>query len=358
MARHAGREEDPSEARAARRPEVDWLKGFAILCVLVIHAQLANGTFVFDNLINRAVPIFVVLFGATSELWWRRHAGSAPGTALARWYGSRWRRLMIPVWGMLLVWWPLVTLSSRMPLAPRLVVASLLGYLPWIGTAWFVTLVLELVVVFPLLHAAVEHLGARASLALTLVALALYHRYMLETLDFMRWLLHGSVSHNDLYYLWIFPPAWFFSVTCGIVLARQGLRVGARGSTLCVALVAASAAANAAGVLGPRALHAAYSLSDPALTWLLLATIPRVRRWPGAARALAWLGMSSWGLYVGQMLLHDACGGFGYVPGEMGARTRWAYFAALLAGSTILVVLGSASRNLAGRLAGGSGRLA
>ena len=43
---------------------------------------------------------------------------------------------MIPLWGMLALWWLLV-IALRPPIhvAPHIVIATALGYMPWIGTA-------------------------------------------------------------------------------------------------------------------------------------------------------------------------------------------------------------------------------
>ena len=53
-------------------PELDWLKGFAILAVICIHAKLYADSVFFLQIINRAVHVFLVLFGISSELWWQR----------------------------------------------------------------------------------------------------------------------------------------------------------------------------------------------------------------------------------------------------------------------------------------------
>ena len=71
-------------------PELDRLKGFAIACVVCIHAELYSHTLFFDRIVNRAVPIFIVLFGVTSELWWKRaQAAEADRSPVARWYRTR-----------------------------------------------------------------------------------------------------------------------------------------------------------------------------------------------------------------------------------------------------------------------------
>src|SRR4026208_2429584 len=95
-------------------PELDWLKGFAIACVVCIHAELYSHTLFFDRIVNRAVPIFTVLFGVTSELWWKRaltsQAGSGP---IARWYRTRLQRLIIPFWALGAAWWIGVLASNN-----------------------------------------------------------------------------------------------------------------------------------------------------------------------------------------------------------------------------------------------------
>ena len=120
---------------APREAEIDWLKGLAILFILLIHARPIEGG-LYEHLINRAVPMFIVLFGVTSELWWRGHVarGEAP---IGPWYRTRLVRLMIPVWGMLLVWWPFeFEFDPAVPQGIRPVLATAVGFMPWIGTGW------------------------------------------------------------------------------------------------------------------------------------------------------------------------------------------------------------------------------
>src|ERR1700752_2162708 len=91
---------DAPVARAARsrdRADIDMAKGFAILCVMLIHSEPLTGTLLHDYVINRAVPIFVTMFGMTSAMWWRSRTALAPRAAVAEWYASRFWRLMIPV---------------------------------------------------------------------------------------------------------------------------------------------------------------------------------------------------------------------------------------------------------------------
>src|SRR5260221_8137169 len=142
-----------------RVPEIDRAKGLAILLVIGIHAKIAEGTLVHEQIVSRAVPIFVVLFGLMSELSFRRERET--GRPLFRWYLRRLERLYVPVWGMAALWWLAVLYTKRPPLPVDGWSAALtfLGYSPWIGPSWFVTLVVQLVLVFPLLHWAADRLG-------------------------------------------------------------------------------------------------------------------------------------------------------------------------------------------------------
>lgn len=338
------------EAGRARRPEIDRLKGLAILGVMLIHAQPLVGTFVGDRIVNRAVPVFLVLFGMTSELWWAAR-GSRRGS-LREWYAGRARRLFVPLWSALALWWILVAaLDLSTATGPGVLVASALGYLPWIGTGWFVTLVLLLVALFPPVRAAVDRLSAPRALALAAAATVVSYLCMFEINAAGRWLLLASGPQGGLggfFYFWIFPPARAFAIVGGIVLARRAALDGR--------LVAASVLALAAGwtlsirwLDGPRAVEAVAALLDVPLTIVLLALVACPL--PGAAaRALAWCGVASWGLYLAQMVIHDGLhAALAVGPSEGTPAVPWGYFALLGLGSVALVLAGASVRHLLGR---------
>lgn len=83
--------------RRGHMPEIDWLKGVAVLCVICIHAELLKGTFAFRELIERAVMIFMVLFGISSELWFQRQPADRRGVLRDR-YVHRLSRLLLGYW--------------------------------------------------------------------------------------------------------------------------------------------------------------------------------------------------------------------------------------------------------------------
>jgi peptidoglycan/LPS O-acetylase OafA/YrhL len=340
---------------SARRTEIDRLKGLAILGVLVIHAGPLVGTLPGRLLVDRAVPVLLVLFGLTSELWWQRHAGGRGAATVAAWLGSRVRRLMVPLWGALALWWlGVVALGWPPPLAPRFVVATALGYLPWIGTGWFVTLILALVVLFPALRWAVVRFGAPACLGLAAVATVASHVWTYEITAALRVLLRDSGPRAGLeafFYFWIFPPKHFFGVVAGIVLARCAPgRVPVAAATAALALGWV-----VSGVLSaePRALEALAALLDVPLTVVLLAVLASVPLPAAVAAPLAWCGRASWGIYLGQMLIHDGLHGLDLHPEAAPLAMRWLYAGALLVGAVTLTVVGGDVRRRGARVLGG-----
>src|SRR6266852_5763344 len=111
----------------ARFVGIDMLKGCAILWVMLIHAEALRDRAVFTHLVNHAVGIFVVLFGLNSELWWR---------------GRELRSDLV-----------LSLRPEGLHLSARLAAVQAGGYLTHVRTGWFITVILQLVLLFPLLLA-------------------------------------------------------------------------------------------------------------------------------------------------------------------------------------------------------------
>ena len=327
-------------AEAGRLPEIDRAKGIAILGVLLIHARPTADTWLHTYVVSQAVPVFLVLFGTTSELWWRR---AGPGSA-GRWYRTRAVRLLVPVWSALAALWTFRFLAGVNTQSPLHVLLTFAGYMPWVGTGWFVTLALELVVLFPLIRWVVERIGAGAALA-GAIAMLVWSEVHLETvIALMQLVLHDTsarVSTASYYYFWIFPPARLFPVVAGMVLARRGMPSSRTGLTATALVVASSLVVDR---LGPDPLlHrlASWALCVP-LTLAILAGVRHVGTGVGAA--LAWLGRHSWGVYLAQLVVHETIHGFAS-PDEASLGSRWAYFALLLASAWLLVTVGERLRD-------------
>ena len=137
----------------AHIPAIDMVKGWAILGVTLIHSSVLDGTPWMSLLFQHAVPVFLVLFGLNSETWFRRHTRRG---RIRQWYRRGLKRILVPAWAAAAVWW--VTVFVLRPPEPmvRLTIGlpfwHAIGWLNQIGTSWFVTLILQFVLLFPLFH--------------------------------------------------------------------------------------------------------------------------------------------------------------------------------------------------------------
>lgn len=328
-----------------RIPEIDWLKGAAILCTILIHAGPLDGNRFFETVLNRAVPVFAVLFGMNAEAWWRAREGTG---RLGVWYASRVRRILAPAWFCLALWWLMVrVLAPAVPHGWGYALAAAIGYAPWVGTSWFLTVVVELVVLFPLLRLAVERAGiwiAGAAAALCTVCCWLW---LGEVTRAVQGLVGGMVPTEWLYF-WIFAPRFFWHVVAGIAIGRLWAGRPSRGLALGAAAVFVAGTALRLWALDePLQRSALQALLDVPLTLALLAGFRGLRHVPIAARALAWTGIASWGVYLGELLGHNALILSGNLTSIDTTSERWLYTAALTAVSVGLAALG---RWLAGRL--------
>ncbi len=316
---------------------IDMLKGAAIVWVMLIHAEALRDRLVMVHVFNHAVPVFVVLFGLNSELWWRRRTWADLGT----WYLTRARRLYVPIWAMLVVWWAMALWFQRplIPLSWKLLVWHAVGDLEFVGTGWFVTMILQLVVLFPFLHLAARRVGLGVTLLAGIAATVLSVALRMDLVAAIG--LPGTRS---------FSPRFLAHVTFGMVLAHHLDWLRWRTALLCVAVLVPCWASHA-GVLLPAFGPYAERLLDLPLTLALLVAMGAFADVAVVARPLAWLGVHSWGLYVGQMLVHNA---FGFAMGYRNALARidsGVYALILLAGSVLLVLAGNALLALATRRA-------
>ncbi len=312
---------------------------------MVIHAEALTGTLVYDLLVNRAVPIFLVLFGLTSSLWWQNRGEQRAAETLAVWVKSRLIRLLVPVWAILVVWWPLQLVLDAAPLrSPVAVVSTFLGYMPWVSTGWFVTLILELVVLFPLIRWLVRAIGIFAGLLIGLLATIVSFYYVFDIIEWMQVWLRDDGSIVSFFYFWIFAPAYLWNLTAGIGLAtvpRQRRAHAAVLAAVCFVLLIAGKA-----WFAPRPVVGACisALADVPLAVILLWVMSRVTATGQLDRALSWCGRYSWGLYIGQMLIHSTAFMVRLYPSEAPIIARWIYFLALVIGAIVLVRIGEGLR--------------
>lgn len=316
------------------------LKGAAIVCVMCIHAELFAGTVLMTHLINHAVPVFVVLSGLNSELWWERHTAADVGT----WLRTRARRLYVPVWSMLAVWWAIALVSAR-PLGPlswRLAARHAIGDLQWVDTGWFVTLVVQLVALFPLLHFAARRFGLVPVLAVGVAC-------MLATITW-RFELLGPLGYNGLL---AFAPRMFGHLAFGLVLAHHLDRLTWRGALLSMVFVVPGWLVHGGVVAAALGEHASWLLDLP-LTVVLLVAMGGLADRPSIARPLVWLGVHSWGLYLAQILVIAAIASPMGRPWATAHLPPVLYAAILLGGAIVLVRVANALVCLTSRAPSGN----
>jgi len=322
----------PVPVERERDLAIDMAKGCAILWVLLIHSEALRGDLLFRQVVNQAVPVFIVLFGLNSTLWWR---GRDLRANLGVWYRRAVRRLMVPVWAMLVVWWALTLYFHPLgvKLSWRLPIVHLLGYLLYVGTGWFVTMILQLVVLFPAFEWVRRRFGMRVLLPVGLAVTAVITWYSLALLGFF------SRTPGGWFNFYVFSPRFFGHVAFGMLLAEHRKQLGPAVGLLAAAVLAGCAAADVAGIGYPWSQELSW-IGVLALTVVLLTSLRYVSAVPLLAPALVWLGQSSYGIYLGQLLTHNF---FVYrlgIPGVLDGMNRWLYTAILLAGGLFFVWLG------------------
>jgi peptidoglycan/LPS O-acetylase OafA/YrhL len=292
-----------------------------------------------------AVPVFLVLFGTNSEAWFSRRA---PEGRITTWYERGFKRILVPTWATLVVWWLLVLVLR--PETVRVTISlpffHALGYLKQVGTGWFITVILQLVLLFPLFYWLARRVGVRVLLAIGLVATVgalLYVQPIRATLGLGGWM--------------VLSPRFFAHVAFGMLLAPHVHRlqrrhvVGALVAYVVLAVVQEKMPVRQAGRIANRLL-------ELPLTVLLLAVMPFLARIPKLETGLSWLGRHSLGLYLGQMLTHNAflfsfgglCTIFGCEGGVFAYFNLWLYTAILATGSLLFLAAGHAALRLAASL--------
>lgn len=338
------------KTRPERLPEIDLAKGFAILCVIAIHAKVFEGTLVHLHIINRAVPLFLILFGMTSEMWWRSVEARGEPHPARRWYRARLSRMLPPMWAAVLAWWVIGDLAGSLRIRTHLYefLISFTSYAPWIGTFWFVTLIAQIVLLFPLLRRLWTAIGVQAALVLGAVATFLSVLYMWETVELGQAFLDEYKMKTPFYLHWIFSPRVLLHVTAGFAIARAAYRPSPKATAICWGLV----------LLGPLAGHLAKESASNALMAPLYEQLVQyvldiplalgllgLLRWiqlpQPAARFLAWCGVSSWGLYLGHALVFEVVQLYHRAPETKTETTRLFYWLVLFGSAVVLTWVGS-----------------
>jgi peptidoglycan/LPS O-acetylase OafA/YrhL len=151
------------------------------------------------------------------------------------------------------------------------------------------------------------------------------------------------IARFGFFNYWIFAPRFLAHVTFGMALAPHLRRLGWRSGFVGLAVLAVAVAVQEMN-LGLRLGLQASWVGAIALTVVLLVVLRPVARVPVLAPVLAWLGRSSYGIYIGQLIVHNA---FVYALGLQGLPERvdpWLYTAVLLVGGVGFTWLGESLR--------------
>lgn len=327
-------------------PEIDMVKGVAIIGVTLIHSTvLGEDTWPMMLLFVHAVPIFLVLFGVNSESWFERRS---PSGRTLLWYERGVKRILVPAWATLVVWWALVLIFE--PPAVRVTISlpfyHAVGYLKQVGTGWFITVIVQLVLLFPLFH----HFAARRGIgwlvaicgAITMVTL-IWIVQIRQKLGLAGWMA--------------LSPRFFLHVAFGMLLVPHVRRLGrpiVLLSAIAYVVLAVITARTRFTVWSPIANR----LLELPLTILLLAGMRALSDRDRLREGLSWLGRHSLGLYLGQLLTHNAflfalggqCTIYGCQGGLFERFNLWVYTGVLFLGSVGFLALGNYALRVAASL--------
>jgi hypothetical protein len=314
------------------------VKGWAILGVTLIHSQALGDSLWMSLLFQHSVAVLIVIFGANSEQWFR--ARPAAGRVMG-WYRRAVKRVLVPVWSALLVWWVMMMWLGRPFFQPnlRLLALHALGIPFSVGTGWFITVLIQLVLVFPLLRWSVQRLGFAP-----VFGVALLSTVGLMMFEYDLRVLLGRTG-------WTYLSARFAAhVVFGIALADHLHGLGRRAGLLALACLVALDLVAETDLLAQPWGRIAGRLSELPLTVALLAAATTLTPVRSVATALGWLGRHSLGLYLGQLITHNfflltlggVCSAYGCRGGVYDAIDPWVYTGILLLGSALWTMLGNA----------------
>jgi hypothetical protein len=215
--------------------------------------------------------------------------------------------------------------------------AALLGYIPWAGTTWFIVIVLQWVLFFPLAHRIYQRWGSAHSLWLAALSSSFCVLRVWDIVDAGTWLLGSDVPQPAWYYPWIFAPRVAWPVVAGMFLAKTRLhtnRVVVGASLLLMllepAFIRMVGVAPEAPFTGNLREQLITQFLDVPLAIVILGFFQIVRLPSAIASLLERAGATSWGLYLGHTLLFELVHLSGRAPEEENVALRALYALALL----------------------------
>jgi peptidoglycan/LPS O-acetylase OafA/YrhL len=234
-------------------------------------------------------------------------------------------------------------------------VATFFGFAPWIGPSYFVTVVLQLVIVLPAILFFYQRVGALATLLGTLAITVVSEGLFGQVITAGNFVFGGLVHNPGWFYFLIFGPRFVWAVAGGIFISRRwDARPPAKVVALAVAVTAAGFAAVAAvppntygGALEQQMV--AYAVDVP-LALTLLGLFRYLAPLRGLTAFLGWCGRWSWGIYLGHVLVLEVVFLLGAAPQNGTNLVRGIYWLALFAAGGTLALGADAANRVTGRL--------
>ena len=114
------------------------------------------------------------------------------------------------------------------------------------------------------------------------------------------------IARFGVFNYFVFSPRFYGHVAFGMLLVGVFDRLGVRALLWALAAIAPCVAIREGLLPAPALLAYADRLVELPLTVALLAVFALLPPIPLATPALVWLGQSSYGIYLGQLLVHNA----------------------------------------------------
>ena len=319
---------------------LDRLKGLAMLMVFAGHTGVGLPTLLHLHLFHRTVPILIFAFGMSVAYWALRYEGAPLLRMAGDFYRTRYPRIYRPWWLMLAFWWPAaIWVTDGRLLKPVFIAASVGGYLPYLLPSWFVTVIIVLIAVAPLMVWISSRFGSAVNVLLAYGITTLSYMFTLVILSWSRWLLRDSAV-DTLFYMAIFPGCYISLVAAGMAVVQSRWVPSVRASIVLGAVYTAGL------LVVLRYFPAGYEFPtllrvlDPILALCLLGLCNSIDAWGTIASGLAWCGRRSWALYLVHIPTFDLFTRLGVESTELSFIFRLSYCVALIAGTVAVIRVG------------------
>jgi peptidoglycan/LPS O-acetylase OafA/YrhL len=311
-----------------------------MLMVFAGHTGVGLPTLLHLHFFHRTVPVLIFAFGMSVAYWALRYEGAPLLRMAGDFYRTRYPRIFRPWWLMLACWWPAaIWVTDGRLLKPVFIAASAGGYLPYLLPSWFVTVIISLIAVAPLMVWVSSRFGSAFNLLLTYGITTLSYMCILVIMSWSRWFFRDSAV-DTLFYMAIFPGCYIGLVAAGMAVVKSRWVPSLRSSAVLGAIYTAGV------LIVLRYFPTGYQFPtllrvlDPILALSLLGLCNSIDAWQMISSGLAWCGRRSWALYLVHIPTFDLFTRLGIESTELSFVLRLSYCVALIAGTVAVIRVG------------------